>query len=91
MKPSDSEYDTKLNTKKTDINLDPLYLPEKDTTTNSDINDIRLGSLEIRDYIQSSNDDRTTSTFVIPKIKSNNNNTISINPWQELTVSSTPS
>ena len=45
MKPSDNEYDTKLSTNKTDINLDPIYLLEKETTTNSDINDIRLASL----------------------------------------------
>ena len=48
MKPSDNEYDTKLNTNKIDTNLDPIYLPEKKTTTNSGINDIRLASLHIR-------------------------------------------
>ena len=50
MKPYDNEYDTKLTTNKIDINLDPINLTEIDTTTNSDINDIRLTSLQIRDY-----------------------------------------
>ena len=91
MKPSDKEYDSKLNIQKTDINFDPIYLLEKDTTTNSNINDIRLASLKIRDYIQTSDNDTTKSTLIIPKIKFNNNNIVSINPWQELKVSSTPS
>ena len=63
MKPSDKEYDTKLNTKKIDINLDLIYLPEKDTTTKSDINDIRLASLQIRDYIQTSDDNTTNQHY----------------------------
>ena len=74
MKSSDKEYNTKFNTKKIDINLDPIYLPEEDTTTNSDMNDIRVASLQIRDYIQTSDDDTTTSTLIISKIKFNNNN-----------------
>ena len=65
MKPSDNEYDTKLSTNKTDINLDTIYLAEKGTTTNSGIDDIILASLQIRDYIQASDDDTTTSTFLI--------------------------
>ena len=91
MKPSDKEYDSKLNIQKTDINFDPISLLEKETTTNSNINDIRLASLKIRDYIQTSPNDTTKSTLIIPKIKFNNNNIVSINPWQELKVSSTPS
>ena len=65
MKPSDNEYDTKLSTNKTDINLDSIDLAEKGTTTNSGIDDIILASLQIRDYIQASDDDTTTSTFLI--------------------------
>ena len=80
MKPLDKEYDSKLNIQKTDINFDPIYLLEKDTTTNSNINDIRLASLKIRDYILTSDNDTTKSTFIIPKIKFNNNNIVSINP-----------
>ena len=91
MKPSDNEYDTKLNTNKTNITLDPIYLIKKDTTTKSDISDIRLASLQIREYLQSSDDDMTPSTFLIPQQTFNNNNTIFINPWQDMTVSSTQS
>ena len=50
-----------------------------------------MASLQRRDCIQTSDDDTTESTLLIPKVKSNNNNTISVNPWQELSVSSTPS
>ena len=80
MKPSDNEYDTKLNTNKTNITLDPIYLIKKDTATKSDISDIRLASLQIREYLQSSDDDMTQSTFLIPQQTFNNNNTIFINP-----------
>ena len=91
MKPSDTEYDTKLNTKKTDINLDLIYLPEKYITINSNINDIRLASIQIREHIYTSDDNTTQSTLLIPTMKFNNNDTIYVNLWQELTVSSTPS
>ena len=66
MKPSDTESDTKLNIQTTDINLDLQYSTAYLNTANSDINDIIFTSPQIIDNTPSSDDDMTTSTFLIP-------------------------
>ena len=86
MKPSDTESDTKLNIQKTDTNLDLQYSTTYLNTKNSDINDIRFASIQIRDNPPSSNDDMITS--ILPQKITNHNNPIPINPWQDMTSSS---
>ena len=49
MKPSDTESDTKFNIQKTDTNLDLQYSTTYLNTKNSEINDIRFASIQIRD------------------------------------------
>ena len=56
MKLSYQVSDTKYNSNIIDITLDTIYLPENDTTLNSDINDIRLARIQISDYSHSSDD-----------------------------------
>ena len=86
MKPSDTESDAKLNIQTNDINLDLQWSTAYLNTTNSDINGIRFASLQIRDNIPSSDDDTKTSTLSQTII--NHNNSIPINPWQDMTSSS---
>ena len=62
MKPSDTEFDTKLNSKINDINLKPKQSNTHIKSTNRDINDIILASLQIRNNTPSTDDDNHNKT-----------------------------
>ena len=82
MKPSDTELDTLFQLKMNDINLNTTQSHIHQTSTNSDITDIRFASLQIQDDSSSSVEENTTTTTNHTSNKHNHN--IPINPWQDM-------
>ena len=62
MKPSDTELDTIFQQKMLDINLNSTQTYIHQTSTNTDIKDIRLASLQIQANPSSSEDGNTTTS-----------------------------
>ena len=86
MKPSDTEIDTQLNSTKDTINLQSKQSKTHIKPISNDIIDIKLASLQISDNPLSSDDDLTITTKI--QTITNNNHSISLNPWQDMLSSS---
>ena len=86
MKPSDTEIDTQLNSTKDTINLQSKQSKTHIKPISNDIIDIKLASLQISDNPLSSDDNLTITTKI--QTITNNNHSISLNPWQDMLSSS---
>ena len=87
MKPSNTELDTTRQSQTNDIKINSTQSNTHIQSTNSDINDIRFGSLQINDNPSSLEDENTTTT--ITHITKKYNHTIQLNPWQDIPSQST--
>ena len=82
MKPSDNDLDTISHQQMKDINLHTTQTYTHQTSTNTDINEIRQARLHIQTKSSSSDDDNTNTP---PNhIHNKHNTTIPINPWQDM-------
>ena len=82
MKPSDTELDTIFQQQMHDINLNSTQTYIHQTSTNTDIKDIRLASLHIQANPSSSEGENTTTPT--NHIFNKHNHNIPINPWQDM-------